>query len=320
MGSFFGKGLHYSHIVNAEHLCGKFNGIVRTSILIVLDECLFPGNHTHASVLKSLLHDEQKLLRQLYKDAVMIPCYDHIIINSNDSFSVKAEKDDRSYAILSVSNKNQGHSKYWDSIYHEISRGGREAFLHHLLQMDISDFRPEDMPVSLDSSRWTMKVHSLSPVDTFLLQILKKPKRFGSVLPMFIPSTGTKFGLVIDVKLLWDSFCLTNSSSKHHRPETFISQVLNSFQSGKHSSTPEDNQVISKDYRHGTCRSRGTHLGIICKSFDEGIEKLRRAFSDGCRSPVSIVFPSESKLFLLLDLFDHVFITFIFEIEIIKIV
>ena len=63
MGSFFGKGLHYSHIVNAEHLCGKFNGIVATSILIVLDECLFPGNYTHASVLKSLLHDEQKLLR-----------------------------------------------------------------------------------------------------------------------------------------------------------------------------------------------------------------------------------------------------------------
>ena len=63
VGSFFGKGLHFSKIVNAEHLCGKFNGIVATSILIVLDECLFPENHTHASMLKSLLHDEQKLLR-----------------------------------------------------------------------------------------------------------------------------------------------------------------------------------------------------------------------------------------------------------------
>ena len=42
MRSSIGKGLHYSHIVNAEHLCGKFNGIVATSLLIVLDECLFP--------------------------------------------------------------------------------------------------------------------------------------------------------------------------------------------------------------------------------------------------------------------------------------
>ena len=175
MGSFIGKGLHYSHIVNAEHLCGKFNGNVATSLLIVLDECLFPGNHTHASVLKSLLHDEQKLLRQLYKDAVMIPCYDHVIINSNDSFCVKAGKDDRSYAIFTVSNKNQGNASYWDSIYHEISHGGREAFLYHLLNMDISSFKSEEMPQSLNGSRWTMKVHSLSPIDTFLLKILKDP-------------------------------------------------------------------------------------------------------------------------------------------------
>lgn len=38
MRSFFRKGLHYCHIVNAEHLCGKFNEIVSTSPLIVLDE------------------------------------------------------------------------------------------------------------------------------------------------------------------------------------------------------------------------------------------------------------------------------------------
>ena len=239
MGSYFGKGLHYSHIVNTEHLCGKFNGIVATSVLIVLDECLFPGNHTHASVLKSLLHDEQKLLRQMYKDAVMIPCYDHIIISSNESFAVKTEKDDRSYAILSVSNRHQGDSKYWDAIYKEIKNGGREAFLHHLFQMDINSFRPEEMPVSLDASRWTMKIHSLSPVDTFLLKILKNPEKDGEILPLFISSnTASKFGLVIDVELLWESFRLTTSSNiKHQKPETFISQVLNSFQSERHSST-----------------------------------------------------------------------------------
>lgn len=106
MGRLFGISLHYSHVINVEHLVGNFNGIVATSILIVLDERLFPGNHTHASVLKSLLHDKQKLLRQMYKDAVMIPCFDHITTNSNDSFCVKADKDDRSYAILTVSNKN----------------------------------------------------------------------------------------------------------------------------------------------------------------------------------------------------------------------
>ena len=126
---------------------------------------------------------------------------------------MKAEKDDRSYAILTVSNKNQGNSKYWNSIYNEIKTGGRKAFLHHLLQVDISSFKPEDVSESLDGSRWSMKVHSLSPIDTFLLKILKSPKSYGRSLPMFIPSTGSKFGLVIDSKCLWDSFRLTNPSN-----------------------------------------------------------------------------------------------------------
>ena len=83
MGSFWGKGLHCSHIMNADHLCGTFYGIVSTSIFIVLDECIFPGNHSNARVLKSLFHDEQKMLRQLYKNAVMSPLFDHLIISSN---------------------------------------------------------------------------------------------------------------------------------------------------------------------------------------------------------------------------------------------
>ena len=176
VGSFFGKGLHYSHIVNAEHLCGTFNGIVATSILVVLDECIYPGNHSHASVLKSLLQDEQKILRNLYKDAVMIPSYDHVIINSNESFCVKAEKGCRSYATVLVSSRHQGDSAYWTSLYKHIGNGGREALLYHLLhEIDIESFVPEEISQALDGSRWSMKIHSLSDVDTFILKILRDP-------------------------------------------------------------------------------------------------------------------------------------------------
>ena len=211
----------------------------------------------------------------------------------SESFCVKAEKDDRSYAVMSVSNKNQGNSKYWDSIYNEIKTGGRQAFLHHLLSMDISDFKPEEMPESLDGSRWSMKVHSLSPVDTFLLKILKNPKSYGQSLSPFVTSdNASKFGLALDVKLLWQSFRLSTSLTlKHHRPETFLRQVLNSFQSGKHSCTPKEEQVIGRGYREGNGRSRGTHLGVKCKSFDDGIQRLRIAFARGCRTPVETVFP-----------------------------
>ena len=69
-------------------------------------------------------------------------------------------------------------------------------------------------------------------------------------------------------------------------------QVLNSFQSGEHSCIPKEDQVIDEGYREGNGRSRGTHLGVKCKDFEEGIHRLRIAFAKGCRTPVEIVFPS----------------------------
>ena len=108
---------------------------------------------------------------------------------------------------------------------------------------------------------------------------------------MFISfENALKFGLIIDKKLMWGLF-KEGDVSKHHRPETFLRQVLNSFQSGEHSCIPKEDQVIDDGYREGTGRSRGTHLGVKCKDFDDGIEKLRIAFAKGCRTPVEIVFP-----------------------------
>ena len=90
---------------------------------------------------------------------------------------------------------------------------------------------------------------------------------------------------------MWRSFKEGNFS-RHHRPETFMRQVLNSFQSGEHSSIPEEDQVIDEGYREGNGRTRGTHLGVKCKDFEEGIQRLRIAFALGCRTPVEIDFPS----------------------------
>ena len=66
---------------------------------------------------------------------------------------MKAEKDDSSYAIITVSNKNQGNASYWDSIYHEISHGGIRASIYHLVKMDINSLKPEEIPQFLDESR-----------------------------------------------------------------------------------------------------------------------------------------------------------------------
>jgi hypothetical protein len=168
--SFFGKGVHFAHVVNAEHVVGNFNSLLEMSLLVGLDKCIFPGNRSHASILKSLLHDEQKVLRQLHKDAVIVASYDHLIINSNNQFCARLDKDDRSYACMSTKNYHQEDTAYWSSVHNEIGSGGRKAFLHHLMyEVDIEYFSPEQIPPLLDAPRWQMKVHALSSVEIFLL-------------------------------------------------------------------------------------------------------------------------------------------------------
>ena len=289
--------------MNPEHLVGTFNGLVATSVLIVLDECLFPGNHTHASVLKSLLHDEQKVLRQLFKDAVMVPCYDHVIVLSNDAFAFRMEKDDRSGAGITAKDTHQGEDVYWTTIHREIENGGRQAFLWHLLyERDISDFVPEKMPASLDLAKWNMKIHSLSSTDTFLLQWLKNPElhRAGAseteetefLVPLPSSDSGARrYGLAIDRKLLWNAFSSSAASTKHDRPESFETAVLNAFRSGTSSGQASSERALRADYRHGAQRSRNTHYGVVGDDFDDCIKRLRTAFAGVCRTPFDVIFP-----------------------------
>lgn len=179
MGSSFGKIVHFTHVVNADHVVDNFNSLLPMSLLVVLDKCIFPGNQSHAIILKSLLHDKQKVLRQLHKDAVVVASYDHLIINSNNQFCARLDKDDRSYACMSIKNYHQGDTVYWASVHNEIGSGGREAFLHHLMHdVDIEGFSPEQIPPSLDASWWSMKVHVLSDVDKFLLNVLQNPDEY----------------------------------------------------------------------------------------------------------------------------------------------
>ena len=90
---------------------------------------------------------------------------------------------------------------------------------------------------------------------------------------------------------MWDIFRLKSINIKHQRRETFQEQVLNSFLCEKHSLTPEDERFICANYRHGPHCTRGTRLGVMCESMDQGIKRLQVAFAEGCRTPVEIVFP-----------------------------
>jgi hypothetical protein len=66
---------------------------------------------------------------------------------SNHENAAFIEEHDARYWALAISEHRVGDTQYFTELLHEIERGGREAFAHYLLTMDVSRFVPaRDVP------------------------------------------------------------------------------------------------------------------------------------------------------------------------------
>jgi hypothetical protein len=67
--------------------------------------------------------------------------------------------------VLDISEHRVGDTQYFDNLMNEIENGGREAFAHHLLNMDINGFVPlRDTPKNNDAKREMIR-RSINPYD-----------------------------------------------------------------------------------------------------------------------------------------------------------
>jgi len=68
---------------------------------------------------------------------------------SNSQWVVPAGADARRYFVLDVSDSQIQNSDYFAAITDQMNNGGREALLHHLLNMDLSGFNVRQVPNTL---------------------------------------------------------------------------------------------------------------------------------------------------------------------------
>ncbi len=134
-------GQHYMAITQTSHIAGKFNAHLKDKILVFLNEATWGGDKQAAGVLKGLVSDSTMVIEMKGKDAYQVSNYLNIIVASNNEWVVNAEKTERRAYVMEVSDygKVKGVS-YFKAILDEFSNGGREAMMHDLLNMDISNF------------------------------------------------------------------------------------------------------------------------------------------------------------------------------------
>jgi hypothetical protein len=174
-------GQHAMHIVNADHLTGRFNGHLRDVVFIFADECFYAGDKRHESVLKGIITEEMILIEGKYLNPTLARNMLHIFMASNADYVVPASGKERRYFVRNVSDARAGDHPYFDAINRQMEQGGLAAMLHDLLNMDLTDFNHRAVPGSPELNE--QKLHSLSSLQRWWLAVLDRgfvwKSRFG---------------------------------------------------------------------------------------------------------------------------------------------
>jgi hypothetical protein len=138
---------HHSFIATkTSDISSNFNDKLATSIFVNLNEAIWGGDKENEGALKALITDKTLLMERKYLNKVTVKNCTHLIISTNNEYYAPLNDSDRRYVTLTMSNEKRGDFKYFDELLDEIKNGGKQAFLHHLLNVDISDFKPRERP------------------------------------------------------------------------------------------------------------------------------------------------------------------------------
>ena len=161
-GSLFGN--HFLPLTEAKHITGTFNSHLMNCLLLFADEAMFGGDEKAESALKTLISESTKEIEFKYQNTFIVPNYIHLIIASNKQYVIRLEGDDRRYFVLDVNKKVQKEHDYFNAIYKETDKGGRQALMYFLLNRKISR-NLKNIPETEASKE--LKEFSLSPEASF---------------------------------------------------------------------------------------------------------------------------------------------------------
>jgi phage/plasmid-associated DNA primase len=115
-------------------------------VVIHLNEALFGGDKQLAGALKQIVSEEKISIEPKHHAVLQIENYAKLMISSNDSFAIPVDPGERRFFFLDVASSYVGNKKYFQDLVDEIKSGGREGFLHALLNTDTSNFNPKYLP------------------------------------------------------------------------------------------------------------------------------------------------------------------------------
>ena len=137
---------HAMTTAHARDITGNFNSHLMDLCLLFLDEAIWAGDKQAEGTLKALVTEPDQRIEPKGVNVFSVPNRLKIIMATNNDWVVPASQDERRYFVVEVSDAKLGDEDYFKKLFAAIDGAEGEAFLHHLLHLDLSDFNHRAVP------------------------------------------------------------------------------------------------------------------------------------------------------------------------------
>ena len=142
-------GSHVMSVNKPDQFTGRFNGHLRNTVSLFVDEGFWAGDKKGEGTLKAMVTEPTLTLEAKYKDITTVRNCLHIVMASNEEWVVPATKDERRFAVFDVNDKyapaicGEAQSKaYFEPLHAQIGGDGCAAMLWDLSEVQLGGWHP----------------------------------------------------------------------------------------------------------------------------------------------------------------------------------
>jgi len=127
----------------------KFNGHIKRTLLMKFEEAKYATNKANSDDLKSLITCDKMAFQDKGMKSMMLNCYFNLVMTTNHEVPVVLSDTNRRFCLIQASSAKRGNFEFWNRIHAELKKTEtKQAYLHHLLSIDLTDFNPRSFPIS----------------------------------------------------------------------------------------------------------------------------------------------------------------------------
>lgn len=169
-GQLFGP--HFKVANNDRYLAGRFNGHFQDCLVFNAEEAFFAGSKSLISILKDIITGSTLMIERKGLEPYAVNNFVRVIISTNEKWAVNAGPHERRFCILDVSDEKTGNKDYFDTLWQQYNDGGREALMHHLMNLNYSNIDLRKIPKT--DALLEQKINSMDMKEKWWLEVLSR--------------------------------------------------------------------------------------------------------------------------------------------------